>query len=118
MVEAVHKRITLSGPIFAGQRRQGAGARWGESRRSDSDLGDFSDRAQWLVITGILFAKVMLLKLIPADIKPNLQHQFKLFANKHTPLRPLNSPKWSGSDATFRIAGVMEDLLRGYERRV
>ena len=65
MVEAVHKRITLSGHIFAGQRRLGAGALWGKSRRSDSDLGDFSDRAKWLVITGILFAKAMLLKLIP-----------------------------------------------------
>ena len=40
--------------------------------------------AKWPVIAGILFATVMLLKLIPGDIKPNLQRQFKIFGNKHT----------------------------------
>jgi len=40
--------------------------------------------AKWPVIVGILFATVMLMKMIPGDIKPNLQHQFKIFGNKHT----------------------------------
>ncbi len=40
--------------------------------------------AKWPVILGILFATVMLLKMIPGDIKPNLQRQFKIFGNKHT----------------------------------
>ncbi|RDH86882.1 MAG: antiporter [endosymbiont of Seepiophila jonesi] len=40
--------------------------------------------AKWPVIAGILFGTVMLMKLIPGDIKPNLQRQFKIFGNKHT----------------------------------
>ncbi|MEW7974184.1 MAG: antiporter [Candidatus Thiodiazotropha endolucinida] len=40
--------------------------------------------AKWPVIAGILFATVMLMKMIPGDIKPNLQRQFKIFNNKHT----------------------------------
>jgi len=40
--------------------------------------------AKWPVIAGILFGTVILLKLIPGDIKPNLQRQFKIFSNKHT----------------------------------
>jgi NNP family nitrate/nitrite transporter-like MFS transporter len=39
---------------------------------------------KWPVIAGILFGTVMLMKLIPGDIKPNLQRQFKIFSNKHT----------------------------------
>jgi NNP family nitrate/nitrite transporter-like MFS transporter len=40
--------------------------------------------AKWPVIAGILLVTVMLMKLIPGDIKPNLQRQFKIFSNKHT----------------------------------
>ena len=40
--------------------------------------------AKWPVIAAILFATVMLLKMIPGDIKPNLQRQYKIFGNKHT----------------------------------
>jgi NNP family nitrate/nitrite transporter-like MFS transporter len=40
--------------------------------------------AKWPVIAGILFATVMLMKMIPGDIKPNLARQFKIFSNKHT----------------------------------
>jgi len=39
---------------------------------------------KWFVLAGILFLTVMLMKLIPGDIKPNLQRQFKIFGNKHT----------------------------------
>ncbi|MFE8071848.1 MFS transporter [Marinobacteraceae bacterium S3BR75-40.1] len=42
------------------------------------------DWAKWPVIAGILFGTVMLLKMIPGEIKPNLQRQFKIFSNKHT----------------------------------
>lgn len=42
------------------------------------------DWAKWPVIAGILFATVMLMKLIPGEIKPNLQRQFRIFSNKHT----------------------------------
>ncbi len=40
--------------------------------------------AKWPVIIGILFTTVMLMKMIPGEIKPNLQRQFKIFSNKHT----------------------------------
>jgi NNP family nitrate/nitrite transporter-like MFS transporter len=40
--------------------------------------------AKWFVLAGILFATVLLMKMIPGDIKPNLQRQFKIFGNKHT----------------------------------
>lgn len=40
--------------------------------------------AKWPVIAAILFATVMLLKMIPGDIKPNLRRQYKIFGNKHT----------------------------------
>lgn len=40
--------------------------------------------AKWFVLAGILYATVMLMKMIPGDIKPNLQRQFKIFGNKHT----------------------------------
>ena len=40
--------------------------------------------AKWPVILGILIGTVMLLKMIPGDIKPNLARQFKIFGNKHT----------------------------------
>ncbi|MES9899457.1 MAG: antiporter [Sedimenticola sp.] len=40
--------------------------------------------AKWPVIAGILFSTIMLMKMIPGDIKPNLQRQFKIFGNKHT----------------------------------
>jgi len=39
---------------------------------------------KWFVILGILFLTVMLMKMIPGNIKPNLQRQFKIFDNKHT----------------------------------
>ncbi|MGM0433894.1 MAG: antiporter [Pseudomonadota bacterium] len=42
------------------------------------------DWVKWPVIAGILFTTVMLLKLIPGEIKPNLQRQFRIFSNKHT----------------------------------
>jgi NNP family nitrate/nitrite transporter-like MFS transporter len=40
--------------------------------------------AKWPVIAGVIFATVMLMKMIPGEIKPNLQRQFKIFSNKHT----------------------------------
>ena len=40
--------------------------------------------AKWFVLAGIIAATVFLMKLIPGDIKPNLQRQFKIFGNKHT----------------------------------
>ncbi len=40
--------------------------------------------AKWFVLVGVIFATVMLMKMIPGDIKPNLQRQFKIFGNKHT----------------------------------
>lgn len=43
-----------------------------------------ADWVKWPVIAGILFTTVMLMKMIPGDIKPNLKRQFKIFGNKHT----------------------------------
>lgn len=42
------------------------------------------DWTKWPVIAAVLFGTVMLLKMIPGEIKPNLQRQFKIFGNKHT----------------------------------
>ncbi|MGM0594250.1 MAG: antiporter [Pseudomonadota bacterium] len=43
-----------------------------------------ADWVKWPVIAGILLSTVMLMKMIPGDIKPNLKRQFKIFGNKHT----------------------------------
>lgn len=40
--------------------------------------------AKWFVLAGVIALTVFLMKLIPGDIKPNLQRQFKIFNNKHT----------------------------------
>ena len=40
--------------------------------------------AKWGVLVGVIAATVLLMKLIPGDIKPNLQRQFKIFGNTHT----------------------------------
>ena len=40
--------------------------------------------AKWPVIAGILFFTVMILKMIPGEVRPNLRRQFKIFGNKHT----------------------------------
>ena len=42
------------------------------------------DWVKWFVLVGIIAATVFLMKLIPGEIKPNLQRQFKIFGNKHT----------------------------------
>ncbi|MDZ7752230.1 MAG: MFS transporter [Gammaproteobacteria bacterium] len=42
------------------------------------------DWAKWPVIAGVILATVLLLKLIPGDIKPNLKRQFQIFGNRHT----------------------------------
>ncbi|SFM69072.1 MFS transporter [Marinobacter zhejiangensis] len=42
------------------------------------------DWTKWPVILGILLVTVLLLKMIPGEIKPNLQRQFRIFSNKHT----------------------------------
>lgn len=39
---------------------------------------------KWFVLVAVIAATVFLMKLIPGDIKPNLQRQFKIFGNKHT----------------------------------
>ena len=39
---------------------------------------------KWFVLIGVIASTVLLMKLIPGDIKPNLQRQFKIFSNKHT----------------------------------
>ncbi len=39
---------------------------------------------KWPVIAGVIVATVLLLKMIPGEIKPNLQRQYKMFNNKHT----------------------------------
>jgi len=39
---------------------------------------------KWLVLVGVINLTVILLKMIPGDIQPNLQRQFKIFSNKHT----------------------------------
>jgi NNP family nitrate/nitrite transporter-like MFS transporter len=40
--------------------------------------------AMWPVVAGVIVATVLLLKMIPGDIKPELQHQYTIFGNKHT----------------------------------
>ncbi|GAA6142122.1 hypothetical protein NBRC116584_19400 [Hydrogenophaga sp. 5NK40-0174] len=40
--------------------------------------------AKWIVMAAVIASTVLLMKLIPGDIKPNLQRQFKIFGNRHT----------------------------------
>ncbi len=40
--------------------------------------------AKWPVIIFVLFFVVMMMKMVPGDIKPNLARQFKIFHHKHT----------------------------------
>ncbi|MGB5065408.1 MAG: antiporter [Candidatus Competibacter sp.] len=40
--------------------------------------------AKWVVLPGVIALTVFLLKLIPGEIKPNLQRQYLIFGNKHT----------------------------------
>jgi NNP family nitrate/nitrite transporter-like MFS transporter len=40
--------------------------------------------AKWPVIAGAIWLTVFLLKLIPGEIKPNLEKQYKIFEHKHT----------------------------------
>ncbi|OGA18817.1 MAG: antiporter [Betaproteobacteria bacterium RIFCSPLOWO2_02_FULL_63_19] len=40
--------------------------------------------AKWFILAAVIAATVYLMKLIPGEIKPNLQRQFKIFGNKHT----------------------------------
>jgi len=40
--------------------------------------------SKWLVLPGVIALTVFLLKLIPGEIKPNLQRQYLIFGNKHT----------------------------------
>ena len=39
---------------------------------------------KWVVLPGVIALTVFLLKLIPGEIKPNLQRQFQIFGNQHT----------------------------------
>ncbi len=39
---------------------------------------------KWFVLAGVIALTVFLLKLIPGQIKPNLQRQFSIFGHKHT----------------------------------
>jgi NNP family nitrate/nitrite transporter-like MFS transporter len=39
---------------------------------------------KWVVLPGVIALTVFLLKLIPGEIKPNLQRQFQIFGNRHT----------------------------------
>ncbi len=39
---------------------------------------------QWLVLPAVIAATVFLLKLLPGNIKPMLERQYKIFGNKHT----------------------------------
>ena len=40
--------------------------------------------AMWPVAAGVILATVLLLKMIPGEIKPVLQHQYTIFGNRHT----------------------------------
>ncbi len=42
------------------------------------------DWAMWPVVAGVVLATVLLLKLIPGDVRPALKQQYKIFGNKHT----------------------------------
>ncbi len=42
------------------------------------------DWCKWIILPSVITATVYMLKLLPGEIKPNLQRQFKIFGNKHT----------------------------------
>ena len=50
-----------------------------------SDAGGSGlELSKWLVLPIIIVVTLMLLRLIPGNIQPNLKRQFKIFNNKHT----------------------------------
>ncbi|WP_295717059.1 MFS transporter [uncultured Halovibrio sp.] len=74
------------------------------------------DWVKWPVIAGILFTTVMLLKLIPGEIKPNLQRQFKIFSNKHTWIMSLIYTMTFGSFIGFSAGFALAiKVIFGYQ---
>ncbi|KAA8977817.1 MFS transporter [Halospina sp. K52047b] len=74
------------------------------------------DWVKWPVIAGILFATLMLLKLIPGEIKPNLARQFKIFSNKHTWVMSLIYTMTFGSFIGFSAGfGLAIKVIFGYQ---
>ena len=74
------------------------------------------DWVKWPVIAGILFATLMLLKLIPGEIKPNLQRQFRIFSNKHTWVMSLIYTMTFGSFIGFSAGfGLAIKVIFGYQ---
>lgn len=74
------------------------------------------DWVKWPVIAGILFTTVMLLKLIPGEIKPNLQRQFRIFSNKHTWIMSLIYTMTFGSFIGFSAGFALAiKVIFGYQ---
>ena len=74
------------------------------------------DWVKWPVIAGILFTTLMLLKLIPGEIKPNLQRQFRIFSNKHTWVMSLIYTMTFGSFIGFSAGfGLAIKVIFGYQ---
>jgi NNP family nitrate/nitrite transporter-like MFS transporter len=74
------------------------------------------DWVKWPVIAGILFTTIMLMKLIPGEIKPNLQRQFRIFSNKHTWVMSLIYTMTFGSFIGFSAGfGLAIKVIFGYQ---
>jgi MFS transporter, NNP family, nitrate/nitrite transporter len=50
----------------------------------ESTGGSGLNVSKWLVLPVVIAATVLLLRLIPGSIRTNLDHQYKIFNNKHT----------------------------------
>lgn len=71
---------------------------------------------KWFVIAGVIAATVTLLKMIPGDIKPNLQRQFAIFGNKHTWVMSVIYTMTFGSFIGFSAAFALSiKVIFGYQ---
>ena len=72
--------------------------------------------AMWPVVAGVVLATVLLLKMIPGEVKPVLQHQYQIFGNKHTWIMSILYTMTFGSFIGFAAGFALSiKVIFGYE---
>lgn len=75
--------------------------------------------AKWFVLAGVCAGTVFMMKMIPGDIKPNLQRQFKIFNNKHTWVMSIIYTMTFGSFIGYAAAfGLSIKVIFGFQHLV
>ena len=76
---------------------------------------------KWVVLPGVIALTVFLLKLIPGEIKPNLQRQYLIFGNKHTwvmsVIYTMTFGSFIGYSAAFALRHQGDFRVQPYRRR-